>query len=964
MRGINQAEDFSWAAAPRSSGGGGTSTSTTSNSPPPQVLANYNQITGQANNVAQTPFPTYNGQLIAGFNPQQQTAFNNVNTAAGAANPFINAASQDATNATSMLSPTNFGGTIQSYQDPYTQQVVGATQAEQNNQNAQQLQQVQGNAASQGALGGDRSAVAQGITAGQQQLAEAPVIANLNNQGFNTALNAAQGDSWLNSQGAFSLGQLGTEAQQTGLTGANAEEGVGSLEQQEAQQQLNLPYEQFLSAEAYPFQETGWQSNIDLGLGSASGGIGSTTTPGPSALSQGVGLATAGAGLAGVANNSGLFGSSSPAINSDVADLAVNDGGAGSGFVDSGSFYGATGGRVTNFENAGGRVSDHYAAGGDVLAGASGIPNLNVQFVPSGPSPNSAGHSMLQPSGSTSNTSGGGASPGQEAQSAIGTAASIAGLVAAINRGGRIGRDAGGSIGLPRHEARLPGTNAPEDVLQSLGGLGALVNIARGARPPMDSSGGRITGLDPVPVHMAGRGFDAGGTPVAAPTQAMFNGNPLATQNFSQYQNLPTEKLHELAARLPPTTPQGQMIQRALQQRQMAPQSDPAQQQQNAPQQPTAQPPQPQQGLAATPPGFADGGGPDMDLSSAGSSWQDDVPTPGAAAGDMPTFDDFVPSDPIQSGHGWHGATGIPHPPIPSDSGGLGSGASHRATGEPLPAGSGGLGAGAAADTGSGKSSALDGPWGTLLATGLGILGGNSPFASENIGKGGLEGLQFGEQQKLREEQQANRMLQTQGMNDYRRALIPINQQKADTADSRANTYAQSAANRFDIQGRTLQLKQQGMDSTTALNQARSEALAQNAATAQQNAGTNQQNAGTRSQALDALNQYHSWTMAHGDAAQADKERMTDYAIQHGATEEDLHAAGLLRNPITGNMPANAQSAAHTLASGFRSANAPAAQQGPMPMPKSAADAVPGTVYSTSRGPARWDGSQFTPVSP
>lgn len=39
-----------------------------------------------------------------------------------------------------------------------------------------------------------------------------------------------------------------------------------------------------------------------------------------------------------------------------------------------------------------------------------------------------------------------------------------------------------------------------------------------------------------------------------------------------------------------------------------------------------------------------------------------------------------------------------------------------------------------------------------------------------------------------------------------------------------------------------------------------------------------------------------------------------------------------------------------------------AAADAPLPMPKTADDAIAGKIYNTGRGPARWDGNQFLPV--
>ena len=70
-------------------------------------------------------------------------------------------------------------------------------------------------------------------------------------------------------------------------------------------------------------------------------------------------------------------------------------------------------------------------------------------------------------------------------------------------------------------------------------------------------------------------------------------GNPAVGGSAQQIRQMPTEKLHELAARFPPNSQQGSMVQAILRQRQMNPQSDPGMQ---------------PQGLGAMP-GMAAGGG-------------------------------------------------------------------------------------------------------------------------------------------------------------------------------------------------------------------------------------------------------------------------------------------------------------------------------------------------------------------
>ena len=108
-----------------------------------------------------------------------------------------------------------------------------------------------GNAIAQGAMGGNRVGVAQAQLGGQQALAENQTIANLENQGYSQALGEYNQQQAQNvgalQAGAYSLGQLGTEAQNASLQGSQALLNTGSL-----QQQLGQPNYDELSAVPQP----------------------------------------------------------------------------------------------------------------------------------------------------------------------------------------------------------------------------------------------------------------------------------------------------------------------------------------------------------------------------------------------------------------------------------------------------------------------------------------------------------------------------------------------------------------------------------------------------------------------------------------------------------------------------------------------------------------------------------------
>jgi hypothetical protein len=272
--------------------GSKSQTSTSSSSSAPTNLAGVQSIFNAVQGAASTPYQAYNGELTAGINGQQTQGINNINANAGYANPFIQQASGLVQNASNPLTASQ----IQNYQNPYTQQVVDATQAQFNKSNAEGQNSLKGNAAIAGALGGDRQAVAQSQLAGQQATAQAPVIANLYSQGYNNAVNTATNQYQQNPLAqANALANYGVQGQNAALTGAGAQVGAGTLQQQTQQAQDTANYGQFQNQQAYPFQTAAYlqQYGLPAALAQGSSSNGTQTTPGPNPWSQALGLGTA-----------------------------------------------------------------------------------------------------------------------------------------------------------------------------------------------------------------------------------------------------------------------------------------------------------------------------------------------------------------------------------------------------------------------------------------------------------------------------------------------------------------------------------------------------------------------------------------------------------------------------------------------------------------------------------------------
>lgn len=260
-----------------------------------------NSAYSTAQTAASAPYQYYPASLVAPLNANQNQAINTVAGANGIANPYINAASDLTSAATQPIGASQ----ISQYMNPYISDTVNTTANEINQNNAIQQNQLQGNAASLGALGGNRVGVAQAQLANQQDLAENSTLAGLYSSGYNTALTAAQTQNSQDLQGAYEYGNLGTTAQNTALAGANAQLETGGIEQQQQQNQLNQAYSQWEGAQQYPFQTGEYLTDTANSLAGIYGGTASTTTPAPSTGSQIVGGLTTVAGLAGALKRGG-----------------------------------------------------------------------------------------------------------------------------------------------------------------------------------------------------------------------------------------------------------------------------------------------------------------------------------------------------------------------------------------------------------------------------------------------------------------------------------------------------------------------------------------------------------------------------------------------------------------------------------------------------------------------------------
>ena len=292
------------------------------------IFASAKGLTGPG---SQMPFAK---QQLAGLSEGQQKAIASALQGVGSFAPFLQQGAEAIGQgigqlgtaqqrvAAAGIDPTSF----QPFMDPFTEEVIARTQQDIADKGAQQQLQAQASAAGQGAFGGSRQAVLQGQIAADVMDQQARTGAQLRSAGFQQAQNLAQQAAQQQLRQAQLTGQLGQTVaglgsqtaalgqlgQQMGVQDVNALLGIGGLQQQQGQKQLDINRANILAEQALPFQQIGFMSDIFRGVPALQQTFSKTTTPGPSTSSQLLGLGIAGLGAVGQAGGFGNFFSGSP----------------------------------------------------------------------------------------------------------------------------------------------------------------------------------------------------------------------------------------------------------------------------------------------------------------------------------------------------------------------------------------------------------------------------------------------------------------------------------------------------------------------------------------------------------------------------------------------------------------------------------------------------------------------------
>jgi hypothetical protein len=358
------------ASVPRGKGGGSnipantTSQVTNKIDLPPFISDLAQQNVARATDLSNQPYQPPPGQTVAPITPLQQAGYDYVGSQLGKTDPVFQ---------TALGQVQDLPVTTQSLLNPYLKDVEGAAVSNIQRQGDIAHENLASGAVGQNAFGGTRYGVEEGLLSSETQRNIGQTVAQIESQGWNTAMDAAL------KQSAAETG-IATAGQQAGLTGAQAAIGAGGAEQTQQQAELADALQRWQAKQNWPYQQ----------LAIAQGGLqgtpyGTTTTSSqPYAQNQtanllgniaaGVGLAGAGSqlfssgGLFGSNGSlfgaSGLFGSGGPLFGAGLGN-AVGSGAA--------LAAGAAGGGALAALPVGMTAADVAAASSAASAGATGF---------------------------------------------------------------------------------------------------------------------------------------------------------------------------------------------------------------------------------------------------------------------------------------------------------------------------------------------------------------------------------------------------------------------------------------------------------------------------------------------------------------------------------------------------------------------------------------------------------------
>ena len=263
-------------------------------------------LLGRASAATSQPYQRYEAARIAGFQPEQEQAFDLFQQGMGSYQPYVNAATEAVNRGTGSFTDPGVAGR---YMNPYIQSVIsgiGSTAARNLSENI--LPQINRTFVGGGTFGGSRSAefTQRAIRDTQAQALSKQMEAMADAYKSGADLYGTEASRALT--GAQQYSQLGETAQEQRLRELTGLESIGAKRQELGQKSADLAYEDFQRQRDFPLTQVQQFAGIG-GTPSPSGsGTAIRTEPGTSGLGSALGAAATTIGAIGALGGFGKKG--------------------------------------------------------------------------------------------------------------------------------------------------------------------------------------------------------------------------------------------------------------------------------------------------------------------------------------------------------------------------------------------------------------------------------------------------------------------------------------------------------------------------------------------------------------------------------------------------------------------------------------------------------------------------------
>ena len=231
--------------------------------PPTDYKSGLEQVLTEAGNIYQQKkaagYPTYTGQQIAGFAPEELAAMQGISSLVGAGQSYFTPAAQMLQGTARQFTPTE----ASTYMSPYQQAVVDVEKREAARAFAPQMQNIGAQAARAGSFGGSRQAILESEAMRNQQQMLADIQTRGSQRAYDTAQRAFESQLQRERQAASGLTSLGQIAPRQALAELTALSGIGEAQRGMTQAGLDIAKQQFERQQQYPYDLLGqYQSTL------------------------------------------------------------------------------------------------------------------------------------------------------------------------------------------------------------------------------------------------------------------------------------------------------------------------------------------------------------------------------------------------------------------------------------------------------------------------------------------------------------------------------------------------------------------------------------------------------------------------------------------------------------------------------------------------------------------------------